>query len=172
VRYGNVIASTGSVVPLFLRLVEERRPLTITHHEMTRFLLTLDHAVDAIAAAMRWARPGETFVPKIPAARVVDIAHVLRGDLDLPIVYVGIRPGEKVHEVLVSETERIRTTERDDYYVIAPILPELWTNEPREHVLSDIYTSRDVNCDIDQLRDLLSTVVPSVKVGAASPIGA
>jgi FlaA1/EpsC-like NDP-sugar epimerase len=166
VRYGNVIASTGSVVPLFLKLIREGRPLTITHHEMTRFLLTLDHAVDTIAAATRSALPGETYVPKIPAARVVDIAHVLRGDLDLPIVLVGIRPGEKVHEVLVSETERLRTTERDGCYVIAPILPELWTHGGREQVLAGPYTSRDVTCDIDQLRALLSTVVPSVAAGA------
>jgi UDP-glucose 4-epimerase len=163
VRYGNVIASTGSVVPIFLKQIEERQPITITHTEMTRFLLTLDQAVDTIAAAVRSALPGETYVPKIPAARVVDIARVLMGDLDLPIVYLGIRPGEKVHEVLVSQTECFRTIERDGYYVIAPILPELWPSTSLEvPALTQPFTSREVTCDAVGLRSLLSTVMPTL----------
>lgn len=155
VRYGNVIASTGSVVPLFLRQIERREPITITHPEMTRFLLTLDQAVDSIAAAVRGALPGETYVPKIPAARVVDVANLLKGDLDLPLVFVGIRPGEKMHEVLVTESERHRTVERGGYYVIAPILPELSQGTPIRPVLSKPFSSREVTCDEAGLRQLL-----------------
>jgi UDP-glucose 4-epimerase len=160
VRYGNVIASTGSVVPLFRKQVEARQPITITHGEMTRFLLTLDQAVDSIAAAVRGALPGETYVPKIPAARVVDVATVMKGDLDLPLHFVGIRPGEKVHEVLVTETECFRTVERDGYYVIAPILPELWHSPIEQPALAEPFSSRDVTCDIPRLRQLLRSEIP------------
>jgi UDP-glucose 4-epimerase len=162
VRYGNVIASTGSVVPIFRQQIEARQPITITDPDMTRFLLTLDQAVDSIAAAMTGALPGETYVPKIPAARVVDIATVLMGDLDLPLHVVGIRPGEKVHEVLVSETECFRTHERDGYYVIAPILPELQSSVVTRGGLSQPFSSRDVTCDVAQLRSLLSTEMPRI----------
>lgn len=168
VRYGNVIASTGSVVPLFRQQVEARRPITITHREMTRFLLTLDQAVDSIAAAVRGACPGETYVPKIPAARVVDVATVLMGDLDLPLLVVGIRPGEKIHEVLVSETECFRTLERDGYYVIAPILPELGHGPVEQPALTAPFSSREVTCDIPRLRRLLSTEMPPAALAATA----
>jgi UDP-glucose 4-epimerase len=125
VRYGNVIASRGSVVPLFLDQIRAGGPLTITLKEMTRFLLAMDQAVDTIFVAVRSGLPGETYVPRVPSARVVDIAEVLINGRGIPITYVGIRPGEKVHEILVSEEECHRTIERDDYYVICPILPEL-----------------------------------------------
>jgi UDP-glucose 4-epimerase len=168
VRYGNVIASTGSVVPIFLKQIERREPITITHREMTRFLLTLDQAVDSIAAGVRSALPGETYVPKIPAARVVDIANVLKGDLDLPLVYVGIRPGEKVHEVLISQTECFRTLERDGYYVIAPILPELWRDAITQPALSEPFSSRNVTCDLPRLHQLLSAEAPHVALGTTT----
>jgi FlaA1/EpsC-like NDP-sugar epimerase len=124
-RYGNVLASRGSVIPLFLDQIRRGGPVTITTSEMTRFLLSLDQAVDTVLAAVRDGGAGETYVPRVPSARVVDIASVLIGDRAIETEVTGIRPGEKVHEILVSEEESHRAFERGDYYVIAPILPEL-----------------------------------------------
>jgi FlaA1/EpsC-like NDP-sugar epimerase len=129
-RYGNVLASRGSVIPLFTEQIDHGGPVTLTTAEMTRFLLSLDEAVDTVFAAMRGATAGETWIPRVPTARVVDVAGALIGDRDIAIEYVGIRPGEKVHEVLVSEEEAPRTYERGDYLAIQPILPELRPGDP------------------------------------------
>jgi len=125
VRYGNVLASRGSVIPWFHQRIRAQQPITITDQRMTRFLLSLETAVDAVLAAVATARPGETYIPRVPAARMTDVAHALIGDRRIPIEVTGIRPGEKLHECLVSGEEAIRTYIRGNYYVVAPILPEL-----------------------------------------------
>lgn len=124
-RYGNVLASRGSVVPLFHDQIVQGGPVTITTVEMTRFLLSLDDAVDTVFAALAEGRPGETYVPRAPAARMVDVASALIGQRDISVEVIGVRPGEKTHEILVSEEEAWRTTIRGDYLAIGPILPEL-----------------------------------------------
>lgn len=124
-RYGNVLASRGSVIPLFRDQIASGGPLTITTPEMTRFLLSLDDAVDTIIAAVADASPGQTFIPRVPAARVTDIAKAMIGDLDIDVQTIGIRPGEKVHESLISEEEAGRTVVSGDYFAIEPMLPEL-----------------------------------------------
>ena len=124
-RYGNVLASRGSVIPVFLEQIENGGPVTVTTREMTRFLLSLDEAVDTVFSALRFGLPGETYVPRVPSARMEDVARALIGNRSIDIEYVGIRPGEKTHEVLVSEEEAPRTYERDGYLAISPILPEL-----------------------------------------------
>jgi FlaA1/EpsC-like NDP-sugar epimerase len=155
VRYGNVLASRGSVVPLFLEQVREGGPVTVTIKEMTRFLLSLDQAVDIVFAAMNGARRGEIYIPRVPAARVADVAAALINGSGIPIVYTGIRPGEKIHEILVSEEEIHRTIERAGYYVICPLLPEL---QPEEvvPVLSGEYSSSQVTADTAMLRAMLA----------------
>jgi FlaA1/EpsC-like NDP-sugar epimerase len=125
VRYGNVLASRGSVIPLFHDQIQRGGPVTVTDREMTRFLMSLGQAVDTIFAALTWASPGEIYVPKVPSARVIDVASVLVGELPIEILVNGIRPGEKIHEILVSEEEAHRTTLQPDYYVIQPMLPDL-----------------------------------------------
>lgn len=155
VRYGNVIASRGSIVPLFVEMVEKRQPLTVTLPEMTRFLLSLDRAVDTVFAAVSTGRRGETFIPQVPAARITDVAKALMKDLELPIVYTGIRPGEKVHEIMVSEEECFRTTERGEYYVILPVLPELREEEDFVQALNGEYSSKDKNISVEELKTLL-----------------
>lgn len=157
VRYGNVIASRGSIVPLFVEQVRNDQPLTVTLPEMTRFLLSLDRAVDTVFAAITNGKPGETFVPKVPAANIVDLAKAVMGDKDLPIKFTGIRPGEKVHEIMVSEEECFRTVERLDYYVILPVLPELRDETEFTAALTSEYSSKDNNISIEQLRVLLSS---------------
>lgn len=127
VRYGNVLASRGSVIPLFHSQIRAGGPVTITTPEMTRFLLSLDEAVDIIFAAVREALPGEIFVPDAPAARITDVARALIGDRAIEIKIIGVRPGEKVDEILISEEECHRSFRCNGFYGIRPILPELDT---------------------------------------------
>lgn len=125
VRYGNVLASRGSVIPYFHEQIRIGGPLTITDERMTRFLLSLEDAVDVVLAAVDEGRPGETYIPRVPAARIIDVARALIEERPIDTKIVGIRPGEKLHECLVSGEESVRTFVRGKYYVIAPILPEL-----------------------------------------------
>lgn len=155
VRYGNVIASRGSIVPLFVEMVKNNQPLTVTLPEMTRFLLSLDRAVDTVFAAINTGFRGETFVPKVPAAKIVDVAKALMGNKELPITFTGIRPGEKVHEIMVSEEECFRTVEREEYYVILPVLPELRMEKEFSAALDGEYSSKDLNISVEELRTLL-----------------
>jgi UDP-glucose 4-epimerase len=143
VRYGNVLASRGSVIPLFHEQIRSGGPVTITTADMTRFLLSLDKAVDTIFAALKEANRGETFIPRVPSAQVIDIAGVLIGNRPIKTVVTGIRPGEKIHEILVSEEEAHRTVERGEYYAIMPMLPELRLPKVTAKTLEEEYSSAD-----------------------------
>lgn len=155
VRYGNVLASRGSVIPLFHEQIRRGGPLTITTAEMTRFLLSLEQAVDTIFAALRDGNRGETYIPRVPSSKVTDIAAALIGDRKIEVVETGIRPGEKVHEILVSEEEAYRTIERGDYYVIQAMLPELLPSEKIENAIGREYSSADNLMTGDQTVELL-----------------
>ncbi|WP_029008778.1 polysaccharide biosynthesis protein [Azospirillum halopraeferens] len=156
VRYGNVLASRGSVIPLFHEQIRNGQPVSITSTEMTRFLLSLDDAVDVIFAALAEAGPGETYVPKVASARVVDIAEQLIGDRAIPMEVIGIRPGEKLHEILVSEEEGMRAYHhRNGYIVIQPGLPELRPDGLPAAPLCGEYSSADELMTPTQVRDLL-----------------
>jgi UDP-glucose 4-epimerase len=163
VRYGNVIASRGSVVPLFLEQIRAGGPVTITLKEMSRFLLTIDQAVDTIFAALRDAQPGEIYVPQVPSARVVDIADALMAGNRVPVTLTGIRPGEKVHEILVSEEERPRTIERAGYYVITPVLPELRKKTAEVPALEGEYSSSEATLSGEALRKLLLPALAEIE---------
>ncbi|MBA2335454.1 MAG: polysaccharide biosynthesis protein [Blastocatellia bacterium] len=163
VRYGNVIASRGSIVPLFVEQARNNESLTVTLAEMTRFLLSLDRAVDTVFAAISNGKRGETFVPKVPAANITDLAKAVIGNKDLQIIYTGIRPGEKVHEIMVSEEECFRTRELGDYYVIMPVLPELRDESEFVPTLSKEYSSSDNNLSVDELRELLGSANNEIK---------
>lgn len=142
VRYGNVLSSRGSVIPLFREQIAHGGPVTVTLPEMTRFLLSLDSAVDTVFAAVEHAERGDIFVPQVPSARITDVAEMMIGERDIEIAFSGIRPGEKIHEILVSQEESFRTTARAGHYVVQPQLPELSPPEsPRP--LSDEYSSAD-----------------------------
>lgn len=154
VRYGNVLASRGSVIPLFHEQIRSGGPVTITTPDMTRFLLSLDQAVDTVFAALSEARRGETYIPRVPSARVVDIAASLIGDRPIETVVTGIRPGEKVHEILVSEEECHRTVDRGPYYAILPMLLELRDSAaPVEGLEREYSSGQDVmdRAALDQL---------------------
>ncbi|MBC7458749.1 MAG: polysaccharide biosynthesis protein [Bdellovibrionaceae bacterium] len=125
VRYGNVLASRGSVIPLFHDQIKNKTDVTITHVEMTRFLLSLDQAVDTVFKALLDGKAGEIIVPRAPAALMTDVAKVLIGDRPLKTKITGIRPGEKLHEIMVSDEEAPYVEARGEYYAIRPMLPEL-----------------------------------------------
>lgn len=124
VRYGNVVGSRGSVVPLFLERIKNNRPLPITVADMTRFLLTLPQAIDLVLRATLLGESGMLYVKKMPACTISllarTLAKALTGSYNYPQEQVGIRPGEKIHEVLVSEEEMRRAVESNDHYAILP----------------------------------------------------
>ena len=155
VRYGNVLASRGSVIPFFHEQIKSGGPVTITTLEMTRFLLSLNQAVDTVFAAVREAKRGETYIPRVPSAKVTDIAALLIGDRPIRTVVIGIRPGEKVHEILVSEEECHRTVERGKYYAILPILPEVREDTAFSPALQGEFSSADSVMSQEDLAELL-----------------
>jgi UDP-glucose 4-epimerase len=155
VRYGNVLASRGSVIPLFHKQIMSGGPVTVTTSDMTRFLLSLNQAVDVIFAALKGAKPGETYIPRVPSARMTDLAAVLIGNRDIETKITGIRPGEKIHEILVSEEESFLTEDRGDYYSISPILPEVKEDTFIDRALHAEYSSRDSVMTKEELYNLL-----------------
>lgn len=159
-RYGNVLASRGSVVPLFLDQIAAGGPVTITTTDMTRFLLTLDDAVDTIYAAVRSGAAGDTYIPRCRSAKMTDLAAHLIGDRDIETVVTGIRPGEKIHEILVSEEEATRTVDGPEgYFAVRPMLPEL--AGPVEHpALIGDYSSANNLMSSSELADFLKRKVP------------
>jgi FlaA1/EpsC-like NDP-sugar epimerase len=154
-RYGNVLASRGSVIPLFHSQIKLGGPVTITTREMTRYFLSLEQAVDTVIDAYRLGQPGDIFIPRVPSSRIELLAECLIGDRPIEIKEIGIRPGEKIHEILVAEDEAERTVECENYYVIRPSLPELQDRLPSKPALSTEYSSRSDVMSRDQLMAML-----------------
>jgi UDP-glucose 4-epimerase len=155
VRYGNVLASRGSVIPLFLEQIANGGPVTVTTTEMTRFLLPLEEAVDTVFAAISGAQRGEIYVPNAPSARVVDIAAVLIGGRAIETHVIGIRPGEKVHEIMVSEEEIHRVHKRSRWFAIAPMLPELEPHSADGTLTSELSSANSL-VSTDEITRLLA----------------
>jgi len=126
VRYGNVIGSRGSVIPLFKEQMKKNGTITITHKEMTRFWLTIEQGVEFVIKSLELMQGGEIFIPKVPSMRIMDLADAMAPNCERK--YIGIRPGEKVHECLITEDEARHTKEYEDYFIIEP---ELYYNERR-----------------------------------------
>jgi len=119
VRYGNVVGSRGSVVPFFQKLIDDGSDyLPITHEEMTRFWITLEQGVDVVLKGFQRMNGGELFVPKIPSVRITDVATSIAPHL--PQKIIGIRPGEKLHEIMCPSDDSYHTYEFDDHFVITP----------------------------------------------------
>ncbi len=155
VRYGNVMASRGSVIPLFLEQIHNGGPVTLTLNDMTRFFINLDTAVDIIFDAILMARPGEIYVPALPSAKILDLAEILIGGRDIKIVCTGIRPGEKRHEILISDEELNYTYRKGKYFVIQSNLPELQNIQVDTPVLKTEYSSENCVISMEELRRLL-----------------
>lgn len=129
VRYGNVMGSRGSVIPLFLKL-RGQGVLPVTDERMTRFWITLDQGVEFVLASLERMKGGEVFVPKIPSMNIVDVARAIAPECQIETV--GIRPGEKLHEVMVAEDDARNTVEYDDHFAILPSYHQ-WTDEEHLH---------------------------------------
>lgn len=123
-RFGNVLGSRGSVVPLFKRQIDAGGPVTLTDREMTRFIMTLEEAVRLVLQSAVIATGGEVFVTKMPIAKIEDIATHMVNEMsqgrDIPIVEIGAKPGEKMYEELMNDEEVRRTYEIDDFFVVLP----------------------------------------------------
>jgi FlaA1/EpsC-like NDP-sugar epimerase len=156
VRYGNVLASRGSVIPLFLDQIRNGGPVTLTVPKMTRFLLSLDQAADTVFAALREAKAGETWVPRAPSATVENIARALIGKKPVKTKVIGIRPGEKMHEIMVSEEEAHHCVRRGDYFAILPMLPELRRDTAKAaNALKGEFSSADTLLSLSKTESLL-----------------
>lgn len=159
VRYGNVVGSRGSVIPTFIQQRQNGK-LTITDKRMTRFWLTLDQGVRFVIRCVEQMHGGEVFVPKIPSTKLIDLAKVIAPDADLEVI--GIRPGEKLHEVLIHEDEARSTVELEDMFIVQPTT-ELWFGhdwQVKGHYLPDGYRyASDTNPDwltIEQIRQMVA----------------
>ncbi len=127
-RYGNVMCSRGSVIPLFVNQIRAGTPITITDPAMTRFMMTLDDAVDLVLYAFQHGQPGEIFVQKAPAATIETLAHALTGLLGKPehdVRVIGTRHGEKLYEALLSREEVVAAEDLGGYYRVPPDLRDL-----------------------------------------------
>lgn len=152
VRYGNVLRSRGSVIPLFRRLMAAGEILPITDERMTRFLLTLNDAIDLVLYAAGEQQGGEIFVRKVPAARIIDLAAIISEEVGKALDYkvIGLLPGEKLNEIMLTEEELIRTEDLGDYYKIHP----WWSKVNFDHLRAE-YSSGDSLVDKGQAKQLI-----------------
>ncbi len=157
VRYGNVVGSRGSVIPFFRKMKETGRRLPVTDERMTRFWITLDEGVQFVLDSLRRMRGGEIFIPKIPSMNIIDLAKAVSPEAKIEVV--GIRPGEKLHEVMITEDDARHTVEFDQYYVITPQFP-WWGRkvEAGKQVKEDFVYSSKTNdhwLTVEQLREMI-----------------
>ncbi|MBE9528274.1 MAG: polysaccharide biosynthesis protein, partial [Proteobacteria bacterium] len=157
VRYGNVVGSRGSVIPLFKKL-KCTGVLPVTDTEMTRFWITIEQGAEFVLRSLNSMHGGEIFVPKIPSASILDVARAIAPEAEIDVV--GIRPGEKLHEVLISEENGREALEYDDYFVIQPMF-RWWDDERKaggtpvaEHFSYASDTNPDV-LGIDRIRAMI-----------------
>ena len=160
VRYGNVVGSRGSVVPVFLR---QRRTgkITITDERMTRFWISLEQGVRFVIRCLEQMQGGEVFVPKIPSMKVIDLAKAVAPEAKIEII--GIRPGEKLHEVLISEDEARTVVELNDMYVVQPAAAlwfgREWENKGKK-IDDDFRYASNTNTDWLDLKDIQNFIAP------------
>jgi UDP-glucose 4-epimerase len=162
-RYGNVMASRGSVVPHFLRQIQERHPITVTDPNMTRFMMTIDGAIDLVLYAFEKGRPGDTFVQKAPAATIDTLVAALKRLLgaDNPVEVIGTRHGEKMHETLLTREERGAAESMGDYYRVPcdtrDLNYNLYYSEGDERVshVDDYNSANTRQLDVDAMSALL-----------------
>lgn len=152
VRYGNVLRSRGSVIPLFRRLLTSGQRLTITDDRMTRFLLTLNDAIDLVLYAAEHQKGGEIFVRKAPSALITDLAAIVSEEFNQPLDYdvIGLLPGEKLNEIMLTEEELVRTEDLGDYYKIHP----WWEKVKFDHLQTE-YSSFDSLVDQSMIKKLI-----------------
>jgi len=159
VRYGNVLGSRGSVIPLWDKMLDQKKSLPITHQDMTRFMLTLSQAIDLVFYSLKHAKGGEIFVKKAPATKIIDLARAYAelktGEKNYPLEYIGIRAGEKIHEILISEEEMRHVKEEKDHFIIKREA-EIDKSFIKKKIDFVEYSSGTVNhLDIKQLKSMM-----------------
>jgi len=165
-RYGNVMASRGSVIPLFIQQIEAGQPLTITDPDMTRFMMSLDAAVDLVLFAFEHAKPGDRFVQKAPAATIGLLAEAVRGLLkaDNPIKVIGTRHGEKAYETLLTTEEAAKAEDLGEYFRVPADNRDLNYNvyfsegDPKVAQVKDYDSNNARRLDLDEMMKLLLTL--------------
>ena len=155
VRYGNVLASRGSVIPLFHHQISQGGPLTVTVSDMTRFLLTLNQAVDTVFAALSEAEPGDIFVPNAPSVTISNLAKAMVRGTKVKIKETGIRPAEKIHEIMISDEESNYTVKKGNFFAIKSMLPEINKNKRIKSALMGEFSSGNNVLDLDGTYKLL-----------------
>lgn len=153
VRYGNVLASTGSIIPFFKDIIVRGDPIPLTHPDMTRFIISADQAVDLVLKSLAYSIGGEVIVPALPSARIVDLIDIMKTlmDADNEITEVGVRPGEKIHEVLINEFEIPLTYKYEDVYAITSLIESYRTVE------TPIYQRKGKKMDNSVMKEYSST---------------
>ena len=158
IRYGNVMGSRGSVVPYFKQLASEGKPFPITDKRMTRFWITLEQAVEFVLESFEIMQGGELYVPRIPSMKIMDLARAIKEDFSYE--EVGIRPGEKLHEEMISPDDSRRTIELSNRYCVSPIYAEWGFTPPKGKQVQDGFNyrsdSNDLWLTIEELRRLIS----------------
>lgn len=166
-RYGNVMASRGSVIPLFAQQIHAKQPITLTDPNMTRFMMTLDEAVDLVLYAFDYGQPGEIFVQKAPAATVGVLAEAVKAELGVPdhrVDIIGTRHGEKLYEVLLSREEMVAARDLGGYYGVPPDLRDLnygkfvEQGEPRISAAVEYGSHNTAQLDVAAMRTVLRKV--------------
>lgn len=175
-RYGNVMASRGSVIPLFVNQILNKEVISVTDPNMTRFMMTLDDAVDLVLYAFKNGNPGDTFVQKSPAATIDVLTQALKKLLqveDHPVRIIGTRHGEKLHEVLLSREEMARSEDLGNYYRVFPDLRDLnfgkyfEVGEQKISVSSDYNSYNTTRLDVEGMIQLLTKLrsIQAIKRG-------
>jgi UDP-N-acetylglucosamine 4,6-dehydratase/5-epimerase len=161
-RYGNVMASRGSVIPLFVKQIQDNKPITITDANMTRFMMTLDDAVDLVLFAFKHGEPGDIFVQKSPAATIETLAIALKElyHSDVPIQIIGTRHGEKLFETLVSKEEMINVKDLGNYYKICADSRDLnyeqYITEGKDvSNIEDYHSHNTKRLNVNEMKELL-----------------
>ena len=162
VRYGNVLGSRGSVIPLWDRKIQNKQSLPITHPKMTRFMLTLSQAIQLVFYALKNSKGGEIFVKKSPAANIVDLAkayaELITKNNNYPVEFIGIRSGEKIDEVLISQEEMRHTKEEEGHFVIEKELDFDNRYLDKSVDLPEYTSSSTKNLTIEELKKLMSNL--------------
>lgn len=158
VRYGNVMGSRGSVIPYFKQLAAQGKPFPITDMRMTRFWITLEQAVEFVLESFEIMQGGELYVPRIPSMKIMDLAQAVKSDFKYDVV--GIRPGEKLHEEMISPDDSRRTFELPNRYVVSPIYAEWGFVLPAAKKVDDGFSyrsdSNDLWLTIEELKRLIN----------------
>ncbi|MEM9296785.1 MAG: polysaccharide biosynthesis protein [Bacteroidota bacterium] len=150
-RYGNVLESRGSIIPLFKHQANHAKAFTLTHKDMTRFVMTLDDSIDLIQHALIYGESGQTWIPKLKSMKILDLAKIFSKRYDKPVEVIGMRPGEKIHESLICDAESVRVLKKEDHYIIMsqhkPVSPDAVMFE---------YTSADDVFSLEALEEHLN----------------